>query len=238
MTKNPSWFYNEYDLSGTDFHSEKEARNYRDRILKIRDTAGEAKTIAETIGLTIEHELLDIGAGPGLITVELAKYCRQTTAADISEMMIGLGKDYAREKGVTNIDFIKSGFLEIDSSSRQYDVVITQRAFHHIPDFWKQVALLKINKVLRPGGVFYLDDVIYSFQPADFTQNIEEWFESVKKLFGENNLYTAVNHVAKEYSCFTWMMEGMIERAGFTIEKAIRKDNFFMNYVSRKSGVV
>ncbi|NPV00144.1 MAG: class I SAM-dependent methyltransferase [Brevinematales bacterium] len=231
---NPEWYYNEYQLSGTDFHDEKEARFYQERIAKIRDNAAEAKMIAELIGLAPEHTLLDIGAGPGLISIELAKLCTNVTALDISDIMIKLGWEYAADRGVKNITYIKSGFLDFDGEPGSFDAVITQRAFHHIPDFWKQVALIKINTLLKMNGVFYLDDVVFSFKPTEHIRAIEGWYETVKGLFGEKNVYTAVNHIQKEYSTFTWIIEGMLKEAGFSIEKRIQKDEFFSNYICRK----
>jgi hypothetical protein len=43
-----------------------------------------------------------------------------------------------------------------------------------------------------------------------------------------------LDHIPKEYSAFTWVMEGMLKEAGFSIKKKIQRDEFFTNYICRK----
>jgi ubiquinone/menaquinone biosynthesis C-methylase UbiE len=228
------WFYDEFQLPGTDFHSEKEAVSYLERIEKIRDSAAEAALIAKRIGLEKSHKLLDVGCGPALVTVEIAKICREAVGADISDIMLKIASDRAVKHGVSNIRFLKGGFLQGDAISEKYDRIMSQRAFHHVPTFWKQIALLKIRDALNPGGIFYLDDVVFSFEPGEYESQFDAWIESVNKLFGKVNEYTAVNHIVKEYSDFTWTMEGMLERAGFEIVERVQPDKFFAHYVCVK----
>ncbi len=228
------WRYNEYQLSGTDFHDEKEARLYMDRIAVQRNSADEAILVAERIGLEPGHRLLDIGAGPGLISVELAGKCREVVATDISDIMLKLAAERAGKMGVRNIRFEKGGFLNGGALDEKFNRVITQRAFHHVPDFWKQIALMNIYRVLNPGGIFYLDDVIYTFKAEDYEHEFDGWIEVVKGIFGQENAYTAENHILKEYSHFDWVMEGMLERTGFEIIQKILPDKFFAQYVCRK----
>ncbi len=44
--------------------------------------------------------------------------------------------------------------------------MFTRNALHHLPDFWKAIALDRIATFLRPGGVLRLHDLIFDFQPA------------------------------------------------------------------------
>lgn len=226
------WYYNEFELSGTDFHDETEALHYMERIEKARNSLDEAKMIAKRTGLQKSHNLMDIGAGPALITVELAKLCREAVAADISDIMLKTASDRALRLGVGNIRFVKGGFLLGDAIHEKFDCIITQRAFHHVPTFWKQIALINVHNALNPGGMFYLDDVIFSFPPEKYESKFDEWSEKMFPVFGE---YTSVaNHVFKEYSDFTWVMEDMLERAGFEIVERILPDEFFAQYVCLK----
>lgn len=37
-------------------------------------------------------------------------------------------------------------------------------ALHHLPDFWKALALLRMARMLRVGGILRLSDVVYRFE--------------------------------------------------------------------------
>jgi len=74
--------------------------------------------------------------------------------------MLEFAKSKANKAGVKNIVFSHSGFLTFDTKNPPVDVITTTFAFHHLPDFWKGIALQRLNKLLKPGGLLYLHDVI------------------------------------------------------------------------------
>ena len=55
------------------------------------------------------------------------------------------------------------------------DVVYSRYALHHLPDFWKVMALHRVRAMLRPGGIFRLWDVAYGFSPDEADERIEAW---------------------------------------------------------------
>ena len=55
------------------------------------------------------------------------------------------------------------------------DLAYSRYALHHLPDFWKAHALVKIGSFMRPGAVFRLSDVAYHFPPDEAQERIEEW---------------------------------------------------------------
>ncbi len=77
--------------------------------------------------------------------------------------------------GFSNVDVVEAGFLSYQHSGRPADFVYSRWALHHLPDFWKSVALHRIRKVLLPGGVLRLSDLVYSFDPGQAEERIEEW---------------------------------------------------------------
>ena len=44
----------------------------------------------------------------------------------------------------------------------------------------------------------------------------------------------AQTHVREEYSTFSWIMEGLLEQAGFTLDKADYKNDFMATYLCTK----
>ena len=98
------------------------------------------------------------------------------------------------------------------------DVVTTKAALHQLPDFWKQQALLNVAAMLRPGGLFYLWDVVFSFDPADADAELERWIAASGRPAGEG--FTRADfesHVRDEFSTYAWILEGLLARAGFDI---------------------
>jgi hypothetical protein len=111
---------------------------------------------------------------------------------------------------------------------------VTQIALHHLPDFWKQVALLRIFDMLKVGGKFCLRDVVYSFDPRNQERFFGEFISKAHQKGGPEFATVISNHIGKEYSTMDWIMQGMIERAGFKIEKAEYSHGFFGLYLCTK----
>ena len=109
------------------------------------------------------------------------------------------------------------------------------KALHHLPDFWKAVALARLRRALRPDGVLRLWDVVFDFEPAQAEARIETWCASGgDQVEGDWTRAELEEHVRDEHSTFTWLLEPMIERAGFEIATAERSaDGIFARYVLR-----
>ena len=57
------------------------------------------------------------------------------------------------------------------------EAIVTTFAFHHLPDFWKGVALSRMHGMLQPGGLLYIHDVI--LEPDHALENIEAFIEGL-----------------------------------------------------------
>jgi hypothetical protein len=89
-----------------------------------------------------------------------------------------------------------------------------------LPDFWKAIALARIAAFLRPGGVLRLRDLVYSFDLGQVDEVFEAWLAGAAKdaAFGWTRDELEV-HIRTEFSTFSWLLEPMLERAGFAIEE-------------------
>ena len=90
--------------------------------------------------------------------------------------------------------------------------------------------------MLRTGGVLRLWDVVYSFEPRDAERQIDAWIDETVAADVERGWTRAelAEHVRDEHSTFTWLLEPMIERAGFDILEADYTASVFARYVCRK----
>ncbi|MEA3364813.1 MAG: class I SAM-dependent methyltransferase [Candidatus Hydrogenedentes bacterium] len=96
-----------------------------------------------------------------------ATHCRFVHACDVSKPMVEYARLRAEKQHIKNIAFHHAGFLTYMHEGKPVDVVVSQIALHHIPDFWKAVALQRIAEVLKPGGIFWLKDIVFDFDLAD-----------------------------------------------------------------------
>ena len=120
-----------------------------------------------------------------------------------------------------NVEVVHAGFLTYEHAGPPADLVYSRYALHHLPDFWKAIALSRLAGMLRSGGVLRLWDVVYSFEPGDADRHIEGWIAQTMAADVERGWTRAelAEHVRDEHSTFTWLLEPMIERAGFAVER-------------------
>ena len=183
-----------------------------------------------------ESVVVDLGAGTGQFTMAAAAACARVVAVDVSPVMLAtLGRKLDAERP-GNVEVVRAGFLTYEHRGRAADVVYSRYALHHLPDFWKAVALARARRMLRSGGVLRLRDVVYSFEPAESAERIEAWCATLPERAGPDGWKRAdvEEHVREEHSTFTWLLEPMLERAGFLIEQAeYSPDGIFAAYVAR-----
>lgn len=187
--------------------------------------------LLEQRGIGASAAVLDFGAGTGQFAVPAAARFARVVAVDVSPVMLERLCARAAEAGATNVEAVRSGFLGYEHSGAPADAVHTRNALHQLPDFWKTLALERIARVLRPGGILRLHDLIYDFAPAEAEQRFAEWFAGAAD--DPSAGYTAddyAEHIRTEFSTFRWLLEPMLDVAGFDIVDAEFSGPFFGAY--------
>jgi SAM-dependent methyltransferase len=116
---------------------------------------------------------------------------------------------------------VRAGFLSYEHTGDPADAVCSRNALHQLPDFWKALALERVARILRPGGVLRLRDLVYDFRPEEADEVIERWFDGAATDPARG--YTRedfAEHLRTEYSTFRWLLEPMLEATGFEIVRA------------------
>jgi putative AdoMet-dependent methyltransferase len=127
-------------------------------------------------------------------------------------------------------------FSGTTSRTVSVDLVVSKFALHHLPDFWKVIALRRIAHALKPGGRFYLQDVIYSFEVDDYATEIERWIEA-SSTGGSFSRPEFEKHVRDEFSTFGWLMESMLSHAGLKIVSRNYASKVLAEYLCEKEVV-
>ncbi|MFB3765393.1 MAG: hypothetical protein ACE14P_09120 [Methanotrichaceae archaeon] len=56
---------------------------------------------------------------------------------------------------------------------------------HHLPDYWKHVALTRVCGMLKPKGRFLLFDIVLPSVINNIQYEIDEWINAVKAMADE-----------------------------------------------------
>jgi ubiquinone/menaquinone biosynthesis C-methylase UbiE len=186
-------------------------------------------------GLDETSTVVDLGAGTGRFALAAARRFGQVTAVDVSPAMLELLRERAAAAGVTNLACVQAGFLSYRHAGPPAQAVYTRNALHQLPDFWKALALDRIRGMLRPGGVLRLRDLVFDFQPSQAEAVLGRWLAGAADdpALG----YTAADyaeHIRTEHSTFRWLLEPMLDAAGFEIVTAEFRGSVYGAYTCRR----
>lgn len=181
-----------------------------------RDLEKESIAVLDRLGVSTEDVVIDFGAGTGTFAIQAARRCAKVYAVDVSEAMIAFAKGKAVKEDIPNIEFCHVGFLTYKHEDQAVDAIVTTFALHHLPDFWKGIALSRINRMLKSGGQLFIKDVI--LKEGHAPQNIATFIEKQAAAGGDFLPKDAEDHFREEYSTYDWIMVGLLSRAGFKIK--------------------
>jgi 2-polyprenyl-3-methyl-5-hydroxy-6-metoxy-1,4-benzoquinol methylase len=103
--------------------------------------------------------LLDVGAGPGTITADLAERVAHVTATEIGERELDLTRRTASRRGASNMSFATEDVGALSFRDATFDVVHTHQVLQHVAD--PVLALGEMARVTRPGGIVAARDADY-----------------------------------------------------------------------------
>ncbi len=232
--KFPRWHYDEMRQVGTDYGDLAQVVEYDQRMAGVRDLSGEIEDIVAALEIHLDQDIVEIGCGTGEVSVALAPLCRTLHAVAVSQVMIEFAKRKVEQRAVGNITFEHAGFLTSRFPEGRADAVVSQLALHHLPEFWKQVAMQRVFAMLKPGGRFYLHDMVFSFDPSAYAHFFPDLIDRVRDLAGDFLADDMALGLKEEFYSFDITMEAFLRRAGFQIERATYRDGFLAWYVCRK----
>lgn len=118
--------------------------------------------------------VLDMGCGPGTITVGLARRAGTVVGVDASAEVVESARRRARESGADNAGFEVGSVYELPFDGASFDVVYAHQLMQHLSDpVW---ALREARRVLRPGGLVAVRDSDYqTMVHAPVESALEHW---------------------------------------------------------------
>ena len=224
----PDWYYDDKRQVGLDFADQRQVETYDER----QGSSGDSdRALLERLGLRSEDAMADIGCGTGVLVREAAWMCAKVIAVDISPAMLRAARGRSEAMGLRNIQFQEAGFLTCDLPEESLNLITTKAALHHLPDFWKGIALTRLARALKPGGQLYISDVVFPCHPAEAPALAEDWADRLTQISGYSRS-DAATHIRDEYSTYGWVLEGLIERSGFRLIGVDYVDGVYGRYLA------
>ncbi|MDT3317612.1 methyltransferase domain-containing protein [Microbacterium sp. KSW4-11] len=188
------------------------------------------RTAENSVGYLLPHlrpgaSLLDVGAGPGTITVDLARRLApgRVVGVDASADVVAQAQAHAAAEGVTNVTFATADAYRLDAADGSFDIVHTHQLLQHLA---RPVdALREFRRVAGPDGlvaareVDYAGIIIHPHIPA-----LDDWLDLLLRMGRTNGGEPSAGRRLKAWaraagfadvavSASTWLFETDEQRA-------------------------
>ena len=138
------------------------------------------RTVDNSAAYLVDHlhpgsTVLDVGCGPGNLTVDLARRVApgRVSGIDNSEPIVVQARDDVPD-GVDNVEFKAADVYRLPFPDDAFDIVHAHQVLQHLED--PVAALAEMRRVCRPGGIVAVRDVVYAtmtWYPAD--ERLDRW---------------------------------------------------------------
>ncbi len=157
--------------------------------------------------------VLEIGAGTGRFTVEMAPYVKKVVAVDISDKMLNQMETKLKKKNIKNVQIIHDPFLDVDFTET-FDLIVSFSAIEYIQD--TQSLFKKISDLCTPGGKIMITTAHNTF--FRLFGRLGNYFrqkvymnaftkKEIRSLLGTNGLQL---DVLEDLSLKTWLTKGIL----------------------------
>ncbi|MEP6651624.1 MAG: methyltransferase domain-containing protein [Lapillicoccus sp.] len=138
--------------------------------------------------LSPRMSLLDVGCGPGTITLDLAEAVApgRVVGLDAVPEPLDAARANAEARGDTTTEFALGDVYDLDLADDSVDVVHAHQVLQHLSD--PVTGLREMRRVCRPGGVVAARDADYAamvWYPAD--TRLDDWLTVYEDVTRSNN---------------------------------------------------
>jgi SAM-dependent methyltransferase len=228
MTSVEPWYPDELEWAGPEHLDPEFVAGYDEK--QQFDPTADVALLAD-LGIGRDATIVDLGAGTGTFAFAAAPLVGRVVAVDISPVMLDALRRRGEQSGVDNVTVVPASLLSYAHVGSAPELVYCRNVLHHLPDFWKGVALQKIAAVLAPNGRLLVRDIVYDFDPASAPARIGEWLANASDDPGVG--YTAddfIEHLRSEHSTYRSVFDSLLEAAGFRIVDVSIRRSVYADY--------
>jgi ubiquinone/menaquinone biosynthesis C-methylase UbiE len=162
-------------------------------------------------------KILDVGCGPGSITVDLAQRVLpggHVTGVDYKAEPLELARALAQKKGITNVRFAVADVLDLrDFADASFDIVYAHQVVQHVQD--PVHAIREMSRLVKPGGrVAFRESVSMSWYPE--LDGMRKWYSLYKELGKELG-----GHPDGGLALYAWTKEAGFDREDITCSAGV-----------------
>lgn len=205
-----------------------------------------AQKIIEITTPRKDEVVIDMGAGWGNLSLEIAPLVKQVIAIEPSLKNIKVAKERASESKYDNIRLI-NGKFENPRYYQKVDIVLSSLVLHQLSLNNKKTAIKETKKLLRRNGSLIICDTLMFFNPLTEPKKFNDIYryllprtlptnvyeKYVKPHFSSNKDYIYTwedmkKYTSKEYWFYSFSeLKDILESADFMIEDKIDISPFF-----------
>ncbi len=132
--------------------------------------------------------VLDVGCGPGTITIDIAARVSpaKVIGIDASDEVIDKATELAAERDIDNVEFVVGNAYELDYEDESFDVVHAHQVLQHLSDPVR--VLRELRRVRTVDGIVAARDVDYGacfWYPE--SAGLDRWLELVRAVYRSND---------------------------------------------------
>jgi len=155
-----------------------------------------AAAIVEHLGLRPGMRVLDVGCGPGRVTIPVAREVGprgEVVAIDLQEGMLTRAREKAQAANLTNIRFLRAAAGDGQFAHTAADRALLVTVLGEIPD--QHAALREIYDALIPTGILSVTEIIFDphFQSRRTVSRLTAAVGFREKMFFGNRLAYTLN---------------------------------------------
>ena len=192
---------------------------------KGQDTALDSPLIMELISQAAiaynpnADSILDIGCGGGNYIVKVTSLLPNVnvTLADLSQNMLDVAANRVQKIISGKITKLQGDFRELDFGTEKYDVITAATTLHHLrtESEWELV-FSKMFNALKPGGSFWITDVILHEHPEIDRLMHQGWINHLEATLTPEKLAWSKEQYEKEDTPQTLNFQlEMMKKVGF-----------------------
>jgi ubiquinone/menaquinone biosynthesis C-methylase UbiE len=160
----------------------KEETRLLESIYLTDDAAARRKTVINALAPGIDDQVIDIGTGPGFVTLELAERVGRSgsvAGVDTSESSLKLAQN--RCQHLPQVTLQPASATDLPFTSSTFDCAVSVQVFEYIESV--EAAISEMHRVLKPGGRAAIiatdwDSIIWNASDTTLMKNVlQAWTE-------------------------------------------------------------
>ena len=134
------------------------ASTWDEKPSRVENAKAIGKAIVENVPLNESWNVLDFGAGTGLLTFYIQPYVGRIDAVDNSTGMLEKLKEKAEKAGIKTINPTLKDLETDDLGEEIYDLAMSSMTLHHIKEI--EDFLKRLYKAVKNGGYIAVADLV------------------------------------------------------------------------------